>query len=269
MGQSLKKPVKNGINGVAETSKKSNEETYLKSLSVLEAHRFIQGRKFCLAQNASLALPRDNEEAMRINKVTKLIKVLFGSNYSAPVTEFLTCGGAKILEIGTGGGLWLSEMSIEYPMSIFLGLDITTIFNPMYRVLQPGGWMEIHGTPSEIIGAGPATRRFMLAVRQCLQINGHNPDIVRTIPEKLRSLNVKNIQVVEKPLLLSRNGAPDEQIDDELLLRTVEAFRVIMKVAIGCTDEEYDELKRNVGLEAETTKMHIMVIRTFGQKDAE
>ncbi|CAG8655956.1 4726_t:CDS:2, partial [Cetraspora pellucida] len=113
----------------------------------------------------------------------------------------------------------------------------------------------IHGTPTEIIGAGPATQRFMLAVR--------------TIPDKLRSLNVKNIQVVEMPLLLSHNGATDEQIDDELLLRTVEAFRVIMKVAIGCTDEEYDKLKRNVGLEAETIKMHIMVVRTFGQKYAE
>ncbi|CAG8806431.1 13820_t:CDS:2, partial [Racocetra persica] len=245
MGHTITKPSK-GV--ITETSNKCDEETYLKSLSVLEAYRFIQGRKSCLAPNVSLALPRDNEEAIRFNKSIRLKKIIFGSNYSAPVSELLTCGGAKVLEIGTGGGLWLTYMSNEYPTSIFLGLDVTTIFNPD-QLPENSAYLEhnyhdgipfpndIYGSPTEIIGAGPATQKFILSA--C------------TIPEKLRSMNFKNIQIVEKPLPLSRNKIND-QIEDELLLRTVEAFRVIMKVAIGCTDEEYDKLKRDITLEAET-----------------
>ncbi|CAG8731784.1 26372_t:CDS:2, partial [Racocetra persica] len=100
-------------------------------------------------------------------------------------------------------------------------------------------------------------------------VNGLNPDIVRTIPERLKRLNLKKIQVVEKPLSLShRNMISGEQLMDEqnLLLKTVEAYRVIMKVAIGCTDEEYDKLKSDITAEVKTIDMYIMCIKTFGQK---
>ncbi|KAF0445555.1 S-adenosyl-L-methionine-dependent methyltransferase [Gigaspora margarita] len=314
MGQSLKKPVKNEIN---EKPKKQDKEIYLNSLSALEAYRFIQGRKFSLASNVAFILPNDNQEAIRFNESIKLKKKLFGSHFSAPVTELLTCGNAKVLEIGTVGGFWLADMAREFPMSTFMGLDITTIFNPdhlpensallehnyhegipfpdntfdyifqhsisakfrenlfndhldeMFRVLKPGGWMEVYGAPTQIIGAGPATEKFITAARECLRINGLNADIVRTIPEKLKTLNLKKIQIAEMPLSLSRRDTISfDQLEDEqnLLLQTVEAYRVIMKVAMGCTDEEYDKLKYNIAIEVETKNMHIMSIRTFGQK---
>ncbi|CAG8810221.1 31641_t:CDS:2, partial [Racocetra persica] len=219
MGQSLKKLSKNGApkNEVNEKDRKHNKDIYLKPLSVLEAYRFIQGRKFRLATNVTLTLPSDNEEAIRFNDSIKLLKQIFGSNYSAPVTKLLTCGGARVLEIGTFGGSWLNEMSIKFPMSIFLGLDVSTVFNPdclpensaflehnyhdgipfpddvicsfltfdyvyqqsvspkfreslfdnhlneICRVLKPGGWIEIYGSPTNIVNAGPATEQFILA----------------------------------------------------------------------------------------------------------
>ncbi|RIB19560.1 hypothetical protein C2G38_2141576 [Gigaspora rosea] len=297
MGQSLKKPVKNEIN---EKPKKQDKEIYLKSLSALEAYRFIQGRKFRLTPNVALILPSDSEEAVRFNKSSNFLKTIFGSNYSAPVIQLLTHGDANVLEIGTVGGFWLADMAREFPTSAFMGLDITTIFNPdnlpensaflehnyhegipfpdntfdyvyqqaisakfreslfndhleeMFRVLKPGGWMEIYGSPTQIIGAGPATGQFISAARECLRINGLNPDIVRTIPEKLKTLNLKKIQKAEMPLSLSRRDTNSfDQLEDEqnLLLKTVEAYRVIMKVAMGCTDEEYDKLKKNIAIE--------------------
>ncbi|CAG8443531.1 14347_t:CDS:2 [Dentiscutata erythropus] len=312
MGQ---KSVKGAMN---KRSSIQNEETYLRPLSVFEAYRFIQGRRFRVTPNAVLTLPSDSEEAIRFNGSIKLKKKLFGSNYSAPVTKLLTCGSAKVLEVGTGGGHWLSDMALEFPMSVFLGLDLSTICNPDYlpensaflehnyhdgipfpddtfdfifqhavsakfrenlfnahlsemsRVLKPGGWIEVYGSPTHIVDAGPATERFISSARKCLQINGLNPDIVRTIPEKLKRLNIKNVQVAEMPLSLSRrNKISDDQIeenDQNLLLRTVEAYRVIMKVAVGCTDEDYDKLKKEVSIEIETRNMYIMSVRTFGQK---
>ncbi|CAG8471869.1 21741_t:CDS:2 [Gigaspora margarita] len=277
MGQSLKKPVKNDI---IEKPKKQDKEIYLKSLSALEAYRFIQGRKFSLAPNVALTLPSDSEEVIRFNESIKLMKQLFGSNFSAPVTELLACGSAKVLEIGTVGGFWLADMAREFPMSTFMGLDITTIFHPDH-LPENSAFLEhnyhdgipfpdnVYGAPTQIIGAGPATEKFISAARECLRINGLNPDIVRTIPEKFKTLNLKKIQIAEMPLSLSRRDTISfDQLEDEqnLLLQTVEAYRVIMKVAMGCTDEEYDKLKKNIAIEVETKDMHIMSIRTFGQK---
>ncbi|CAG8608684.1 556_t:CDS:2, partial [Cetraspora pellucida] len=265
MGQSLKKLSKNGApkNEVNEKDRKRDKEICLKPLSALEAYRFIQGRKFRLATNVALTLPSDNEEALRFNDSIKLLKKIFDSNYSAPVTKLLTCGGARVLEIGTSGGSWLNEISIKFPMSIFLGMDVSTIFNPDC-LPENCAFLEhnyhdgipfpddIYGSPTHIVDAGPATERFILATCKCLQVNGLNPDIVHTIPEKLKRLNIKNIQVAERPLSLSRHNAitGDQMISEQnLLLKTVEAYRVIMKVAIGCTDEEYDKLKRDIAME--------------------
>ncbi|CAG8777651.1 10733_t:CDS:2, partial [Dentiscutata heterogama] len=33
----------------------------------------------------------------------------------------------------------------------------------MFRVLKPGGWVEVYGSPAHIVDAGPATERFILA----------------------------------------------------------------------------------------------------------
>ncbi|CAG8573971.1 21508_t:CDS:2 [Cetraspora pellucida] len=242
MGQSLKKLSKNGApkievkNEVNEKDLKHNKEICLKPLSALEAYRFIQGRKFRLAPNVALTLPSDNEEALRFNDSIKLLKNIFDSDYSAPVTKLLTCGGARVLEIGTAGGSWLNEISIKFPMSIFLGMDVSTIFN---------------------LDCLPENCAF-------LEHNYHDG-----IPFPDDRLNIKNIQVVERPLSLSRRNAMtgDQMIGEQnLLLKTVEAYRVIMKVAIGCTDEEYDKLKRDIAMEVENIHMYIKCIKTFGQK---
>ncbi|CAG8555200.1 19338_t:CDS:2 [Gigaspora rosea] len=94
------------------------------------AYKFIQGRKFRLTPNVALILPSDSEEAVRFNKSSNFLKTIFGSNYSAPVIQLLTHGDANVLEIGTAGGYWLHNMSLEFPKSTFLGLDVSTLFNP-------------------------------------------------------------------------------------------------------------------------------------------
>ncbi|CAG8555178.1 19337_t:CDS:2 [Gigaspora rosea] len=101
-------------------------------------------------------------------------------------------------------------------------------------------------------------------------MNGLNPDVISTIPKTLKTLNIKNIQIVEMPFPLSSlNVISGDQIEDEqdFLLRAIEAYRVIMKITMGCTDEEYDKLKKHIAIEVETIDMHTMSVRIFGQKE--
>ncbi|CAG8844331.1 29368_t:CDS:1, partial [Racocetra persica] len=62
-------------------------EGYL-TISVIDAHRFIEGRRFCIAKNVNYTFPSDTQEASRFNESIKHMKRLFNSNYSTPVENY-------------------------------------------------------------------------------------------------------------------------------------------------------------------------------------
>ncbi|RIB30923.1 hypothetical protein C2G38_2237947 [Gigaspora rosea] len=321
-----KKNDKNGVKGNTKNTKTEfrddkkidqiefDKEPPSLTFSVLDAHRFIEGRRFRIAKNAAYTFPSDCKEAIRFNESIKLMKRLFDSNYSAPV-EKLLINGAKVLEIGTSGGFWLTDMSKQYSISTFLGLDASTIFNPeclpencafleynyfdeipfpedifdfvfqqsistskfrgnlfdshlneICRVVKPGGWIEIFGTTTEIVNAGPATKTFVESMLKCFHFNGLNPNLVRTFPSKLKALKVTNIKVVEIPFYLSPDHPISRNKGQELLLATAESLRVMIKLTVGYSDEEYDVLIKNIIAETETLNMYTICIRTFGKK---
>jgi ubiquinone/menaquinone biosynthesis C-methylase UbiE len=57
----------------------------------------------------------------------ELFRHIWQRDYSAPVTEILEKGGAHVLDIGCGSGVWVTEMSKAYPLSHFTGIDIIPI----------------------------------------------------------------------------------------------------------------------------------------------
>lgn len=50
-------------------------------------------------------------------------KLAFKQNFVAPVDNVLTTGGARCLDVGTGMGIWVMEMSADFPNSEFIGVD--------------------------------------------------------------------------------------------------------------------------------------------------
>ncbi|CAG8828244.1 378_t:CDS:2, partial [Racocetra persica] len=66
---------------------------------------------------------------------------------------------------------------------------------------------------------------------KCFHYNGLNPNIVSTFPNKLRTLNIKNIQVVEvKYYYLSHhNTTLENQGSSTILLKAAESLRVMIK----------------------------------------
>ncbi|CAG8713280.1 21963_t:CDS:1, partial [Racocetra persica] len=76
-----------------------NKEPSTSTISVIDVHRFIEGRRFRISMNATYTFPSDYKEATRFNESIKLMKRLFNYNYSAPVEQLLI-NGAKVLEIG-------------------------------------------------------------------------------------------------------------------------------------------------------------------------
>jgi len=72
--------------------------------------------------------PVDDNEADRIQYQHDISLRIWGSLFSAPVHELLSKGGAKVLDVGCGPGIWTLDAASQYPKSKFTGVDIAPIY---------------------------------------------------------------------------------------------------------------------------------------------
>ncbi|CAB4375175.1 S-adenosyl-L-methionine-dependent methyltransferase [Rhizophagus irregularis] len=63
-----------------------------------------------------------------LNLQSGLFRYIWTTDYSAPCTEILQKDGAKVLDVGCGTGVWVIDMSKNYPLSHFIGIDDLLIF---------------------------------------------------------------------------------------------------------------------------------------------
>ncbi|CAG8560125.1 14839_t:CDS:2 [Acaulospora morrowiae] len=89
--------------------------------------RFINGRRFHNDENSKYVYPNDEEEIGRLELQYWLIKEVWKSIYSAPITPNLIADG-RVLDIGCGPGTWILDLATEFKSTIFIGLDISKSF---------------------------------------------------------------------------------------------------------------------------------------------
>ncbi|RHZ49471.1 hypothetical protein Glove_520g18 [Diversispora epigaea] len=98
-------------------------------LEFMEQYRHINGRRYHNVENIYYFLPNDNEEINRISFQHCLMKNIWKGNFSSPVKEKLVAGNnVNVLDIGCGPGSWIIDVSIDYPLSNFVGIDISNLW---------------------------------------------------------------------------------------------------------------------------------------------
>ncbi|KAJ3032497.1 hypothetical protein HDV00_007435 [Rhizophlyctis rosea] len=80
-----------------------------------------------LGKKKLYVLPNDDEEMDRLHLQHYLVRMMFGSNFSAPVEGRLERFGSVVLDVGCGSGIWAFETATEFPQAIVTGLDMSPV----------------------------------------------------------------------------------------------------------------------------------------------
>ncbi|KAL1747532.1 S-adenosyl-L-methionine-dependent methyltransferase [Schizophyllum fasciatum] len=92
-------------------------------------HR-LHGR-FLNKMNTTYMLPADDDEVRRSELHHRMLQFVFhGKNYVGPVNHVLRpMPGVqrRVLDIGTGGGMWAIQMADEFPSAEVIGVDVAPI----------------------------------------------------------------------------------------------------------------------------------------------
>ncbi|KAF4832118.1 Secondary metabolism regulator laeA [Colletotrichum tropicale] len=128
-----------GETGNDATSIDDRISSYTSSLtSSVVDYPMEYGRRYHAFRPGSYVLPNDETESDRLDMAHALITRVIGNKlYLAPVE---TPKVHRILDIGTGTGIWAIEASDFFPNAEIIGNDLSAI-QPLCN-LNPGGWAE-------------------------------------------------------------------------------------------------------------------------------
>ncbi|KAJ3038540.1 hypothetical protein HDV00_000545 [Rhizophlyctis rosea] len=82
-----------------------------------------------VASDRLYMLPNDDEEMDRLHMQHYVLQLLFGSNFSAPVTKLLSDPRkqGKALDLGCGSGIWAFETATAFPTCHVTGMDLSPV----------------------------------------------------------------------------------------------------------------------------------------------
>ncbi|QRV89990.1 methyltransferase domain protein [Ceratobasidium sp. AG-Ba] len=87
--------------------------------------RIRHGRQFHNS-SSNYGLPNDEVEHRRLDYQHEAMRIILGSNYTAPLHELNGGNGPRsILDVASGSGRWVLEIAEEFPKATVVGIDLS------------------------------------------------------------------------------------------------------------------------------------------------
>ncbi|TEA18275.1 Secondary metabolism regulator LAE1 [Colletotrichum sidae] len=214
--------------------------------SSVRDYNFENRRRYHKFKEGKYVFPNDDAEQEREDMKHAMVVTLCGGALHSALLK----NPHKVLDIGTGTGIWAIDMGDEYPEADVTGIDLSPIQPPYlppnvsfivddveeewlypddsidyihvrnmgaaikdwtklleqaYRVLKPGGWIELQEMKwsfqcdDDTMGPDYALTKMMKLVWQGLAKFGIEKDVADTNPQRLKDAGFQNqVQDVKK-----------------------------------------------------------------------
>jgi SAM-dependent methyltransferase len=104
-----------------------SESSSLQSISITSSiynYRYENGRRYHAYKDGKYILPNDEAEQNRLDLHHHLCRLMIGGRlFRAPIGN----NPQRVLDLGTGTGIWAIDFADEYPSALVIGTDLSPI----------------------------------------------------------------------------------------------------------------------------------------------
>ncbi|CAB4376652.1 unnamed protein product [Rhizophagus irregularis] len=223
----------------------------------------------------------DEVQVDRIQKLHHIIKSCFNNtNYSAPISKDLE-RGIEVLDIGSGPGTWIFDMSSDYKKSKFTGIEIESSIVPAilpfntrfiyHNVLDgipfyPNSFDYIFMRREVIFhNMGPISRRIFYSMEKILRNRSMNPLMCNRLHEFLAKHKLRHIQQEDVMIPLSPLNGKIGELHGLNAYYSLYGMKDVLAKHMRLSKWETERLIEGFLDETRTYQMYCKYTRVYGE----
>ncbi|KAI8578484.1 hypothetical protein K450DRAFT_247068 [Umbelopsis ramanniana AG] len=144
--------------------------------------------------------------------------------------------------------------------------EYPTVLYHIYRVLKPGGWVELVEVDGAQVYRGRRSSQFWNAVLQYLKMRGFKTGIVKDLYQKVEDAGFVNIDGMRVRIPLGTWGGKLGEVFEEDVLGAYRSLRPVIQPMLNFSDDDFQSLLDNLPAENNEVRQEMNWFSNWAQK---